>query len=137
MREHGHTPPPEEFLQALSAWGILQARLPLRRGGLGLTSALDTSPAAYLGGQAVCAQFLHRQVGAHLPYTGAQYAEVLATAAHPHCFQLRRAWADCGAAIAANQRDDLLITLDEVIGCEAVAERAIVRTCGTPTVTGR
>ena len=42
---------------------------------------------------AVCAQFLHRQVSAHLPYTGAQYAEVLATAAHPHCFQLRRAWA--------------------------------------------
>lgn len=78
MREHGHAPPPDEFLRALSAWAILQARLPLRKGGLGLTSAVDTSPVAYLGGQAVCAQFLHHQVGASLPYTGEQYAAILA-----------------------------------------------------------
>ncbi len=52
LADHGHIAPPREFLDALATWALAQAKLPLRRGGLGLTSAVETSKAAYLRGMA-------------------------------------------------------------------------------------
>eukprot|EP01043_Picozoa_sp_COSAG02_P073083 COSAG02_NODE_14057_length_1316_cov_1.304026_1_plen_60_part_00 len=28
MQDRGHTPPPDEFLDAIAAWAVLQSRLP-------------------------------------------------------------------------------------------------------------
>ena len=91
MQDRGHTPPPDEFLDAIAAWAVLQSRLPLRKGGLGLPSAVDVSKPAYLGGMAVTAQFLHRGAGVNLRLTGAQFSTALASAQSPHCAQLRTA----------------------------------------------
>ena len=66
-----------------------QARLPLRRGGLGLVAAHDISAPAYLGGMAITAQFLARDTAVTLPWSGEQYAWKLATEAHPHMTQSR------------------------------------------------
>eukprot|EP01043_Picozoa_sp_COSAG02_P023180 COSAG02_NODE_1230_length_13767_cov_16.238294_16_plen_87_part_00 len=60
------TPVFPEFLDAIVARVVLQARLPLRKGGLGLPAAADISKRAYLGGMAVTAQFLNRGVGVNL-----------------------------------------------------------------------
>ena len=47
----------------MSTLATEQARLPLRRGGFGLTSAVDSAPAALLGGQCRTSSFLVRATG--------------------------------------------------------------------------
>ena len=59
LQDRGHTVPAPEFLNALASWSILQARMPIRKGGLGLVSAEETSPSAYLGGLACMQVDIH------------------------------------------------------------------------------
>ena len=41
ISEHGHSAPPDEVLDFLALLTVKQARLPLRRGGMGLPAAMD------------------------------------------------------------------------------------------------
>lgn len=73
---------------------------------------------------------MYRQVGARLPYTGERYAAILAESEQEQCAQLRQAWADCGAAIVANSRPSLEVTLEEVVGCDVVEHLHMSRRIG-------
>ena len=104
LREHGHSAPPDEVLDFLALVSTKQARLPLRRGGMGLPAAAEVSAPAYVGGMAMTAQFLARDTPTRLPWSGEQYATHLASEEFPHCVQLQHAWADCATLIAQPER---------------------------------
>ena len=47
MERRDQPVPPAEVIEYLATLATTQARLPLRRGGLGLRAAVDISPPAY------------------------------------------------------------------------------------------
>ena len=116
LQRHGHAAPPPEVISYIATLATTQARLPLRRGGLGLTAAVDVSPAAYLGGVIVTAQFLDRAAAYGLPWTGADFAQHMAVDDFPHCRQVQEAWSQCQAAIETHRRG-LETDIASVIGC--------------------
>ena len=120
LQRNGHEAPPAEVIEYLATLATAQARLPMRRGGLGLPAAVDISPAAYLGGVVVTAQFLDRATAYNLPWTGAEYAARMDADAFPHCAQVREAWAVCAAAVEAHRRG-LETDISSVLGCEDLA----------------
>jgi hypothetical protein len=72
-----------------------QLRAPLRKGGMGLVSAEDASPTAFLGGMARVAKFLSSSAGDEIgnrPFTGTEFANALTTGVHQHCISAQRAW---------------------------------------------
>eukprot|EP01047_Picozoa_sp_COSAG01_P090417 COSAG01_NODE_22266_length_863_cov_1.863874_1_plen_222_part_10 len=74
-RRWGHIQPTTQELDALAINAQWQATLPLRCGGCGLASAVETSAVAYLGGLASTARFLARSgVAASLADGGYAFA---------------------------------------------------------------
>jgi hypothetical protein len=81
-RRFGHVAPTPAELDALAANTRTQAQLPLRCGGCGLASAVNTASVAFLGGLAGTARFLARsgvaaprsEGGFAFPLSGAQFS---------------------------------------------------------------
>eukprot|EP01048_Picozoa_sp_COSAG05_P003351 COSAG05_NODE_153_length_15894_cov_27.910415_12_plen_254_part_00 len=63
FEEHGRECPTQEVFDYMSTFATEQARLPLRHGGMGLTSAVASAPAALIGGQCRTTGFLARSTG--------------------------------------------------------------------------
>ena len=89
--------------------------MPLREGGLGLTSAQQAAAPAYVGGWARTASFLARAEvvrACKLPANlrAAALCRSLANGAHTHCQSLQAAWGRVDAQLQPGTDDDEPIT---------------------------
>ena len=93
-----------------------QLRAPLRKGGMGLVSAADASPTAYLGGMARVAKFLNSSEGDEIgnrPFTGTEFANALTTGLHQHCISAKQAWDNVADQIRRKLHRKYIVPSDE------------------------
>ena len=95
FEEHGRECPTQDVFDYMSTFAIEQARLPMRHGGLGLTSAVASAPAALVGGQCRTASFLARESNHSITVDVDQYVGNLCEGTAPSGIAFRAAWVTC------------------------------------------